>query len=113
VNKNGYYTDPSRKCRFSVDYVTPGAQGLAWAILLKAIEDGCSEDWLRDIIRYYGINFDEDLLSRLPANKVKLNNQTNQMMGFRFTHVQTPRKPLLSMEDGLHIKGLTKVATEE
>lgn len=113
MNKHAYYLDPTRKCRFSVDYVTPGAQGLAWAILLKAIEDGCDEMWLRDIIRYYGINFDEALLSRLPANKVKLNNQTNQMMGFRFTHVQTGLKPLLSMEDGLYIKGLSKVASEE
>lgn len=107
---NRYYIDETRKCRFSVDYVTPGEKGLAWAILLKAIEDGCNKEWLIDIVRFYRIDFDEALLERKPANKVKLNNATNQMVGIHYAHRKEGKKPLLSMEDGLHIGSLTHVA---
>lgn len=113
MNNNAYYLDPNRKVRFSFDHVTPGYRGLAWAVFLKGLEDGCNQEWLRDIVRYYDINFDEKLLNRLPVNKVKLNSQTNQMMGISYTHVSTGRKPLLTMEDGLYVKGLSKVATKE
>lgn len=109
--KPGYYTDNERKCRFSVDYVTPGPRGLAWAILLKAIEDGCSRDWVEDIIIYYDINFDRKLLDRMPANKVKLNPATNQMIGIRYSHEIRGKKALLSMQDGLHLKGIQDVAS--
>jgi len=109
--KSGYYTDNARKCRFSLDYVTPGYRGLSWAILLKAIEDGCSRDWLYDIITYYGIELDSKLLDRLPANKIKVNSVTNEMLAIHFQHTKGNRKSLLSMHDGLHIKGLAKVAS--
>lgn len=105
-----YYIDESRKCRFSVDYVTPGEKGLAWAILLKAIEDGCNKEWLIDIVRFYRIDFDEALLERQPANKVKLNNSTNEMIGIHYTRKRPRQEPLLSMHDGLHIRSLSHVA---
>lgn len=108
--KPGYYTETTRKCRFSMDYVTPGYQGLSWAILLKAIEDGCSRDWLVDIIKFYDINLNPEILSKLPANKVKFNNSTNEMMGIRFNFTKTRKKSLLSLQDGLHVKGLANVA---
>lgn len=110
--KHGYYIDEHRKCRFSVDYVTPGEKGLAWAILLKAIEDGCSRDWLRDIVRYYGIDFDEALLDRQPANKIKLNNRTSEMLGIQYSHHKDRQKLVLSLQDGLHVRGLANVALE-
>jgi hypothetical protein len=108
--KIGYHIDPNRKCRFSMDYVTPGYQGLAWAVLLKALEDGCSQDWIEDIVEFYDINISKDMLKRLPANKIKFNNGTNQMMGVHF-EAKGKLKPLLSMEDGLHLKGLENVAS--
>lgn len=110
MNAN-YYTDDSRKCRFSLDYVTPGYRGLAWAVLLKAIEDGCSREWLLDIVRYYDISLDDELLSRLPANKIKVNGPSREMIGIHFEHSDVRRKSLLSMHDGLYIRGLAKVAS--
>lgn len=110
--KPRYHIDEARKCRFSVDYVTPGATGLAWAILLKAVEDGCSTEWLKDIVRFYGIDFDESLLDRLPANKVKLGAGTQEMLGIRYAHTRTPKSPLLSLHDGLHVRGMADVALE-
>jgi hypothetical protein len=92
-----------------MDYVTPGYKGLSWAILLKALEDGCSQDWIEDIVEFYDINISKDLLKKLPANKIKLNNDTNQMMGVHFPQ-KGKLKALLSMEDGLHTKGLRNVA---
>lgn len=106
-----YYTDINRKCRFSLDYVTPGYRGLAWAILLKAIEDGCSKEWLIDIVKYYDIDLDPELLERLPANKIKVNSMTSEMIGIHFTPSRIKRKSLLSMHDGLHIKGFANVAS--
>ena len=111
--KGRYHIDELRKCRFSVDYVTPGERGLAWAILLKAVEDGCSKEWLLDIIKFYGIEFDEQLLERMPANKIKLNNSTNQMISIRYEHQKTPKSTLLSMQDGLHVRNMADVAFEE
>jgi len=110
--KIDYHIDPNRKCRFSMDYVTPGYKGLSWAILLKALEDGCSQDWIEDIVEFYDINISKDLLKKLPANKIKLNSDTNQMMGVHFPQ-KGKLKALLSMEDGLHTKGLSNVALKE
>jgi len=110
--KIDYHIDPNRKCRFSMDYVTPGYKGLSWAILLKALEDGCSQDWIEDIVEFYDINISKDLLKKLPANKIKLNSDTNQMMGVHFPQ-KGKLKALLSMEDGLHTKGLRNVALKE
>ena len=110
--KINYHIDLNRKCRFSMDYVTPGYQGLAWAVLLKALEDGCSQDWIEDIVEFYDINISKDLLKRLPANKIKLNSDTNQMMGVHFQQ-KGKLKLLLSMEDGLHTKGLENVALKD
>jgi hypothetical protein len=108
--KLGYYTDESRKCRFSTDYVTPGEHGLAWAILLKAVEDGCSREWLRDIVLFYGIDFDVQLFDRDPANKIKFNKATKKMMGIHFPNRRQPTSALLSLNDGLHVCGLKHVA---
>jgi hypothetical protein len=110
MNAN-YYTDKARMCRFSLDYVTPGYRGLAWAVLLKAIEDGCSRDWLLDIVRYYDIHLDDELLSRLPANKIKVNGPSREMIGIRFETSDVRRKALLTMQDGLYIRGLLEVAS--
>ena len=108
---DAYYTDVNRKCRFSLDYVTPGYRGLAWAILLKAIEDGCSKEWLVDIVTYYDIDLDMELLERIPANKIKVNSVTNEMIGINFTKSPIRRKSLLSMQDGLNIKSFLNVAS--
>lgn len=105
-----YYTEESRKCRFSTDYVTPGEQGLAWAILLRAVEDGCNELWLREIVNFYGITFDVALFKNAPANKIRYNKTTKKMMGIHFPNRRRPSGPLLSLEDGLHISGLKHVA---
>jgi hypothetical protein len=106
---NEFYTSPERKCRFSIDYVTPGAQGLAWAILLKAVEDGCSKEWLVAIVQYYGIDFDEKLFERLPMNKIKMMNKNHEMIGIQFS-APKEKECLLSMHDGLHIRGLLDLA---
>ena len=110
--KAGYYTEVERKCRFSMDYVTPGYRGLSWAILLKAIEDGCSRDWLYDIVMHYGIDFDVRLFDKNPANKIKINSVTNEMIAVQFTHKKTRKKSLLSLHDGLYVKGLEHVASD-
>ena len=111
MNANtGYYTDEGRRCRFSTDYVTPGEHGLAWAILLRAVEDGCSEEWLKDIVNFYGMDFDVDLFKNAPANKIKFNKATKKMMGIHFPNRRRPPGPLLSLSDGLHVGGLKHVA---
>lgn len=93
-----------------MDYVTPGYQGLSWAILLKAIEDGCSKEWLFDIVSYYAIDLDPALLERIPANKIKINSATNEMIAIHCSNKKAKRNSLLSMQDGLHVAGLANVA---
>ena len=64
-----------------------------------------------DIIAYYGIELDKKLLDRLPANKIKVNSVTNEMIVIHFDNTQSKRKSLLTMHDGLHVKGLASVAS--
>jgi hypothetical protein len=64
-----------------------------------------------DIVRYYDISLDDELLSRLPANKIKVNGPSREMIGIHFEHSDVRRKSLLSMQDGLYIRGLAKVAS--
>ena len=75
----------------------------------------CFEDFVckthRQERKYYDIALDDELLSRLPANKIKVNGPAREMIGIHFTRSAVRRKPLLSMQDGLYIRGFAKVAS--
>jgi hypothetical protein len=72
----GYTEEPKRKCIFAIETFSGGYQGLAWAIILRAVEEGCSSQWLREICQYYGIDFDDRVFDRKPFGRVKLNLKT-------------------------------------
>jgi len=109
----GYTEESSRRCVFIVETFSPGYQGLAWAILLRAIEDGCNANWLMWICHFYGIDVDDKLFDRHPYSRVQRDMKTYHR---RHRNRQSPdlmamdcgqrRKLTLSWEDALcfHIR---------
>ena len=76
----GYEESPARRCVFSIETYTGGAKGLAYAILLRAIEDGCDPRWLHEIADAYGIQLPPEMLNHTPNLCVRLNLSTRRLM---------------------------------
>ena len=77
----GYEYDPSRKVDaayfvFANADVTPGYKGLAYAVLLMAVADGCSAKWLKDIAEFYHIEAPAKLLDKKPIPLVAIADRT-------------------------------------
>lgn len=73
---SGYSFRQDRKVDFLSNEHSEGIDGLCWSILLTAVADGCNPAWLREIIDYYQIDTDPDLLYRHPiAQGVMKNNK--------------------------------------
>lgn len=71
----GYTKRASRKIEFLSSDTASGLEGLAWAILLTAVADGCNPKWLEEIATYYQVSADRELLYRHPVSKgVSKNN---------------------------------------
>jgi hypothetical protein len=73
VLPEGYTEDPDRRCVFSIETFSGGAKGLAYAVLLRAVEDGCDAHWLQEIADAYGIVMPDEVLGRTPKHYVRLN----------------------------------------
>lgn len=72
----GYSFRQDRKVDFLSNEHSTGIDGLCWSILLTAVADGCNPAWLREIIDYYQIDTDPDLLYRHPvATGIMKNNK--------------------------------------
>jgi hypothetical protein len=80
VSTPRYSRDPKRKCVFSIETFTGGVKGLAYAVLLQAIGDGCDPDWLHEIATAYGIDLPPELLDHIPSRCVRLNLSTGRLM---------------------------------
>ena len=66
----GYFCDSSRKVNVSFLAHTPGVKGLAFAILLRAVEDGCNREWLEEIADAYEIDLPEKLFAKAPVRNL-------------------------------------------
>lgn len=45
-------------------------------MLLRAIEDGCNKEWLRQIAHAYGIEVPEGMLDKTPIRRLAIDTQT-------------------------------------
>lgn len=67
----GYECRPEREVTFLNSTTTDGLEGLAWAILLQAVADGCNPDWLAELAEYYQIQINTDLFYRRPQSVIR------------------------------------------
>ena len=94
---SGFYTLESRRCEFFSEDRTPGFRGIAFAIVLRALEDGVCERWLRFLKDFYDVTIPEKYLVRTPERQLRINLLTRRMSGVG------PPKILLSWFDVLPI----------
>lgn len=66
----GYFCDPTRTVNVSFLDHTPGVKGLAFAILLRAVEDGCNREWLEEIAEAYEIELPEEFFAKAPVRNL-------------------------------------------
>ena len=65
----GYTTSEDRKVDFIIPETSDGLQGIAWAVLMMAVADGCNPKWLEEIADFYQIPIDAKLMYRMPHGK--------------------------------------------
>jgi hypothetical protein len=75
----GFHTEPQRKCEFFYEDRTLGARGIAFAVLLRALEDGVNEKWLRLITQFYEVPLPEEYLARRPERRLRMNQHTHRV----------------------------------
>lgn len=66
----GYTFEEHRHTDFLTSERSDGLEGLAWAVLLTAVSDGCCPMWLKEVAEFYQLNFDHRLLYRRPIASV-------------------------------------------
>jgi len=66
----GYFCDSSRTVNVSFLDHTPGVKGLSFAILLRAVEDGCNREWLEEIAEAYEIDMPENFFAKAPVRNL-------------------------------------------
>ena len=97
----GYRVIQRRRCSFELLKPSTGHKGLAYSILLRAVEDGCNPQWLKEIAAAYEIDVPLDMFAHKPASHVIVNQGTET-----FTPVNILprcRRVLMSWEDGLSL----------
>jgi hypothetical protein len=55
-----------------------GCDGIALAVLLLAVKDGCNGEWLEEIAAFYEIAVPEGMLRRVPG-RVEVRNKTGEL----------------------------------
>jgi len=93
----GYYEDPKRRCTFTLESISSDVKGLSFAVLLRAVEDGCNPEWLQELAKFYEIDLPEGLLNRQPNLRVKMNQRISEFVPIHTT--QVVRAPLLEWGD--------------
>lgn len=66
----GYFCDPNRTVNVSFIDHTSGVKGLAFAVLLRAVEDGCNREWLEEIAYAYEIDLPDRIFDKAPARNL-------------------------------------------
>lgn len=66
----GYKFEEHRHTDFLTSDRSSGLEGLAWAVLLTAVSDGCCPMWLKEIAEFYQIDCDHRILYRRPIAPV-------------------------------------------
>ena len=67
---HGYFCDPNRTVNVSFIGHTSGVEGLAFAVLLRAVEDGCNIGWLEKIAYAYEIDLPDCVFDNVPARNL-------------------------------------------
>ena len=99
----GYLEDPARCCAVKVEGITAGPTGLAWAILLRAVQDGCNSEWMKEIAEAYDLDLPEKMLDRTPSTRAVLDKAKKNAKYISIDRNLEGRKPLLSWGDGLAV----------
>ncbi len=78
----GYSCEDSRKCHFLVDFdiMSTGFPGLCLAIFLKAVEDGCTAPWLKELASFYEIKIPASALDKVPAARLRYCSKKSVMI---------------------------------
>ncbi len=99
----GYEERPERRCVFALETMSGGYKGLAFAILLRAVEDGCNADWMKEIAEAYEVELPRGLLDRKPSTRVIMDKSFTRYVSIDVD--RSGKKPLLSWADGLAVRG--------
>lgn len=77
----GFFTDPKRRCEFYNNHEGPmvGFRGLAYAIILRALEDGVNEPWLRLVARFYDLDISERTLGKPLQRNLRVSECTGRI----------------------------------
>ena len=75
---DGYYYDPRRRVDVSISHRTPGYQGLALAVVLDAVANGCNADWVAHLCDFYQVDLPRSSLERAPLREVRVDNRNQQ-----------------------------------
>ena len=75
----GFYVEPSRRCEFFHEDRTHGLKGLAFAVILRALEDGVNERWLRMLASFYEVEIPDRLLRRPPQRRLRMSACTGRI----------------------------------
>lgn len=75
----GFCVEPSRRCEFFHEERTHGLKGLAYAVILRALEDGVNERWLRMIAGFYEVPISDRLIDRPPARRIRMSACTGRL----------------------------------
>lgn len=76
----GYVFRSDRKVEFLSNEHSEGIDGLCWSVLLTAVADGCNPAWLREIIEFYQIDTDPELLYRHPVSTGIMKNNKGRFI---------------------------------
>ena len=111
----GYTFRDERSTAFLNNEHSTGIEGLAWSVLMQAVQDGCNPRWLAEIVRYYQIRIDPRLVYRYPISKTVVKGRRGKI-----TRGDDPRAPirrlrrLSPMAKSLAIpESLVKIAVEQ
>jgi len=75
----GFFTEAERRCEFFHENRTEGIRGLAYAVILRALEDGVNQRWLEMLTRFYEVPIPEKYLRRTPERRLRINGCTGHL----------------------------------
>ena len=75
----GYTFRSERETDFLSNEHSTGLEGLAWSVMLQAVQDGCNPRWLAEIAYYYQVKIDQRLVYRHPVAKTVVKGRSGRI----------------------------------
>ena len=87
----GYSCREDRKVAFLNSTASDGLKGLAWAVLLQAVADGCNPAWLAQLAAYYHIEVRPELFFRHPVSTAVVRSKQGAFVRSQDCYATVPR----------------------